>query len=262
MRYQFTQGSLVTITVTTLDQYGHAVPPDNLVPPTYNNFFESPNGQIQIATNMLTTPITPTFFYANIDSTFLSVGSYTVVFTWTINGVVNTVTTNFDILVFDGATLLPIDPISRLRLRLKDNDIDPTRWVWSDQELSEYLQDALNDLNSAPPLSNWFWFNVPLQYVQNILLAAEAIAMQAQAIKLSHSPIVYNDKGVQVDMKGQAQTYQSISNILRDKADAERLRIKRTSSLAYRTGYIVGGAGSPYLSVPPIRAAGRGWGGL
>jgi hypothetical protein len=204
----------------------------------------------------VTTPISSTFYYLNIDSTLLAIGSYVVTLTWVIAGQQMTKSVRFDILTFDGATLLPIDPISRLRLRLNDCDPDPTRWVWSDQALSEFLQDSLDDLNSAPPRTAWFWFNVPLIYVQNILRGAEVLALESMAIKLSHSPITYSDKGVSVNLQGQASTYSSIASNLREKYEQERLRIKR--QYAYGTGYI-STPSVPYMSVPPIRGAGRVW---
>lgn len=253
---QYTQGSLVTLTVTTLNSNGQPVPPDNFNPPQIQISFESPNGAIIVINNAMMIPITNVWYYFNIDSTTLAVGSYVANISWFIQGQQNTATAYFSILPFDGAVISPIDPISRLRLRIKDNDSDPTRWVWTDQELSEYLQDSLDDLNSAPPLSSYFWFNVPLQYVQNILRGAEVLALEAQSVKLSHSPITYNDKGVTVNLQSQAQTYLSIASNLREKYEQERLRIKR--QFAYGTGYITT-PNLPYMSVPPIRSFGRFW---
>lgn len=251
----YSQGSLVTFTVNTLDNFGHAVPPDNLMAPTYTLNFQTPNGPVEIVPNGVMVPITTSFYYANQDSTFLSVGTYMASITWYVASVQMNVAVTFQIVPFDGMTgPLPNDPISRTRLRLKDNDSDATRWVWSDLELSEYLQDSLDDLNSAPPRTAWFWFNVPLQYVQNIIRGAEALAMEAQAVKLAHSPITYTDKGISVDMRGQAATYLNIATNLREKYDQERLRIKRQYS--YGFGYI-STPNMPYISTPPCRAYGR-----
>jgi hypothetical protein len=253
---QYTQGSLVTFTVYTLNSLSQPVPPDNLIPPTYSLDYETPNGPVTITQMAIMTPISTSFYYANIDSTLLAIGSYIATITWVISGMPMTQSVRFDILAFDGATLLPIDPISRLRIRMNDMDSDPTRWVFNDQQLSEFLQDALDDLNSAPPRSCWFWFNVPLQYIQNILRGAEVLAMESMAIKLSHSPITYNDKGVTVDLKSQAATYLNIASNLREKYEQERLRIKR--QYAYGFGYITTPS-VPYMSTPPLRGAGRVW---
>jgi hypothetical protein len=253
---QYSQGSLVTITVNTLDTNGNPVSPDNLMPPIFNLDYLAESGPVTIFTGVVMVAITTTFYYANIDSTTLSTGTYCATITWTIDGYQNTAQVRFTVLPFDGTVLLPVDPISRLRLRLRDNDPDPTRWVWSDQELSEYLQDSLDDLNAAPPRTSWFWFNVPLVYIQNILRGAEVLAMEAQAIKLSHSPIDYNDKGVSVSLRSQAGTYLNIASNLRDKYEQERLRIKR--QLAYGFGYI-STPNQPYISQPPIRGGSRFW---
>jgi len=252
----YSQGSMVTITVNTFDNYGNPVAPDNLASPTYNLDYLTPSGAVNIFNDVIMVPITTTFYYANIDSTTLSTGTYCATITWYIGGIANTAQVKFTITPFDGINVLPVDPISRLRLRLRDNDPDPTRWVWTDQELSEYLQDSLDDLNAAPPRTSWFWFNVPLVYIQNILRGAEVLAMEAQAIKLSHSPIDYSDKGVSVSLRSQAGTYLNIASNLRDKYEQERLRIKR--QLAYGFGYI-STPNQPYISQPPIRGGSRFW---
>jgi hypothetical protein len=256
MTNQYTQGALVTFTVYTLNSTGQPVPPDNLLSPTYSLDFETPNGAVNITPLAVMTPISSTFYYANVDSTLLAIGSYIATITWVIAGMQMTQSVRFDILAFDGATLLPIDPISKLRIRLNDMNSDPTRYVFTDQQLSEFLQDSLDDLNSAPPRSCWFWFSVPLIYVQNILRGAEVLAMESMAIKLSHSPITYQDKGVTVDLKSQAATYLNIASNLREKYEQERLRIKR--QYAYGFAYIVSPS-VPYVSQPPIRGSGRVW---
>lgn len=256
MGQQYTRGSQVTFTVTTLNAFGHQITPDAQVSPVYTLYFNNPNSPIAIKTNVIMTPISSTFFYANVDTMLLSTGSYTATIAYIVDSITQTSTASFEVIDFDGATLLPIDPISKFRIRLKDNDIDPTRWVWSDQELSVYLQDALDDLNSAPARTNWFWFNVPLCFLQNIIRSAECLALEAQAIKLAHSPITYNDKGVSVNLQSQSGTYLSLANALRQKADEERLRIKR--QFAYQMGFITMPS-TPYMSNPPIRAFGRAW---
>jgi len=253
---QYTQGSLVTVTVNTLDQFGHPTPPDNNVTPLVSLDYQTPNGPINIFTNRLCNSITSTFYYASIDSTLLSVGSYTATLTWVVAGQDMSAVVRFDVLLFDGSVLLPIDPISRLRLRMKDHDPDPTRWIWSDQELSEYLNDALENLNAAPPRSSFFWFNVPLQYMNAILLYAEYLALKAQSFKIASQGVSFNDRNISVNKPAQAALYNSLAEAVFGKADAERLRIKR--QFAYGTGYITT-PNTPYMSTPPLRAFGRFW---
>jgi hypothetical protein len=253
---QYTQGSLVTVTVNTLDQYGHPIPPDNMMTPVAALDYETPNGPVNIFQNKLCVAISTTFYYVNIDSTLLSTGSYNCTLSWYVGGQLMTAVIRFDILAFDGAVLLPIDPISRLRLRLKDHDPDPTRWIWSDQELSEYLNDALDNLNAAPPKGSFFWYNVPLQYMNAIFLYAEYLALNAQAMKIASQGVSYSDRNITVNKPAQAQLYSSLANTVFEKADAERLRIKRQD--AYGFSYIVSQS-SPYMSQPPLRAVGRYW---
>src|ERR1700693_3665324 len=100
---QYTQGSQVTVTVTTLDQFGHPVPPDDLITPTADVYYMNPNGPIPIKIILLAIPITNTFYYIHIDTMLLSVGSYDVTFYWVIAGQQMSVTTRFDVVPFDGA---------------------------------------------------------------------------------------------------------------------------------------------------------------
>ena len=254
---QYTQGSLATITVNTLDQYGHPIPPDNLMAPTANLDFETPNGPVNIFTGKICNAINTTFYYTNIDTTLLSVGSYNVTLIWYINNQQMTAVVRFDVLLFDGSVLLPIDPISRLRLRMKDHDPSPTRWIWSDQELSEYLNDSLENLNSAPPRSSFFWFNIPLIYMNAIFLYAEYLALKAQSFKIASQGVSFSDRNVTVNKPQQAQLYSSLAEQVFAKADAERLRIKR--QYAYGTAYIVQGGAGAYMGNVPLRAFGRLW---
>ena len=254
----YTQGSLVTLTVTILDSLGNQTVTDGLTPPIISISFQTPAGSgITVINNSVMIPATSSMYYFNLDTTLLSTGCYVATITYIVGGQEMVYTPRFDITAFDGTVLLPIDPISRLRIRLRDNDIDPTRWVWSDLDLSEFLQDALDDLNSAPSKTNWYWFNIPLQYIQILLRGGEVFALESMAIKLSHSPITYNDKGVSVDLRGQAQTYLNIATNLREKYQADLLRVKR--QLAYGTGYITSPT-TPYMSNVPLRAFGRSWG--
>jgi len=256
MGYQYTQGSLVTITVTTVNQYGIPVPPDNLIPPTVSVEFVTPNGQISVVDNAFMTPVTNSWFYFNIDSATLSVGSYSVTITTMIGDQEINYPQRFDIVAGNGFTLLPIDPISRLRLRLKDNDPDPLKWVWTDMELSEYLQGSLDEFNSAPPFSNFFWMNIPIKFMTNIMKGAEIAALEAEAMRVAQQPLTYNDKGITVNLPQQASTLQNIARMLREQQEKERLRIKR--QLYPRSGFITT-PDTPYMSYPPIRSVGRFW---
>jgi hypothetical protein len=257
MGYQYSQGALVTITITTTDQYGNPVAPDNLMTPLIDVNYVTPDGDVNIISQALMTPITASFYYFNIDSSTLATGSYNVTGTAIVGGSSLQYPQIFDIVAGNGFTLLPVDPISRLRMRLKDNDPNPIKWVWTDMELSEYLQGSLDEFNMAPPRSNFYWMNVPLACMTNILKGAEISAMEANAIKVAHQPITYNDKGITVNLLSQAATYQNIARELREQQEKERLRIKR--QMYPKSGFITT-PDSPYMSYPPIRATDRRWG--
>lgn len=256
MDYQFTQGTMVVVSLNTTDQLGHPITPDGGQTPTISIAYITPSGPVVIDNGALMTAITNSFYYFSKSSTFLSVGSYTATSSWVYQGQILTYTSRFDILAFDGQTLLPLDPISRLRIRLKDNDPDPRRWIWKDQELSEYLNDALENFNAMPPRMNFFWFNIPVFYVDTILLYAEYLAIKAQAFKLASQGVAYNDRNISLNIPAQAALYQSMARELQQIASDKAKLLKRQYS--YGTGYIA----TPSLammSVPPLRAWGRGW---
>ena len=164
-------GQLITVTVNTLDIYGDIAVPD--YNPTASLELITSNGTQNIFTNKLMTPINSSFYYVNIDSTYLTPGSYLVTTNWSVAGNAQSTLVYLTIVPFDGATLIVNDPISRLRIRLRDTSPDPTRWVWSEQDLSEFLNDSLSNLNASPPLTNMYWFDIPLQYLNAVFLYAE-----------------------------------------------------------------------------------------
>ena len=253
---QYSQGSQVVITVNTLDQNGNPLPPDNNVTPNYSIQIVTPQGNETVVNNALTTMVKPTFYIATIDSTRLAVGSYLATLNWQVSGMSMSAQVRFDIVQTDGFALLPMDPISQLRIRIRDNNNDPTLWVFGDQELSLFLQNSLDDMNAAPPRSSFYWYNVPIQCIPNILLGAEIAALESLAIKTAHEPVTYTDKGVTVNKPQQVATYQNIARMLRDKYEPERLRIKRNMQPAY--GYIVQPS-MPYMANVPLRAIQRNW---
>lgn len=256
--YQYTQGCQATVVITVVDSYGHQTAPDNNLFPTFNLDYQTPNGPVNIFTGRLMAPLnsTNTMWYGVIDTMTLSVGSYVITSNWIQGGQQLSSQQRLDVLAFDGMVLFPIDPISRLRLRLKDNSPNPIDWNWTDQELSEYLQDALDNFNSAPPFSKFTWANLDLKFLSNIMTYAQALALNANAIQKSQDSIVFNDRNIMTDSYRQTQQYQSLASELFDRADAERLRIKR--QFAYHFGYIVS-SNSAFLPNIPLRAYGRFW---
>lgn len=257
MGTQYTQGSLVTVTITTVDQNGIPTAPDNGSTPVGTCYMLNADGTVTaVILNAIMTPITTSWFYFNIDSMSLSVGSYTFSASATISGIEMVYNERFDVVAGDGFTLLPVDPISRLRLRLKDNDPNPAKWVWSDQELSEFLQGSLDEFNSAPPRSNFYWMTVPIVYMTNILKGAQIAALEAEATRVAQQPLTYNDKGITVNLPQQASTLQNIARELREQQEKERLRIKR--QMYPKSGFIIG-QNNPYMSYPPLRATDRRW---
>ena len=255
----YAQGNLVTLTTTTLNEFGQPQAPDNNVLPIINISFETPGGPQPIINNGVMIPATTSFYYYNVDTTYLGVGTYVATISWIVNGMQSVFTPNFSIIPFSPNAPAVLDPISKLRIMLKDNDEDPTRWIWSDLELSTYLGMSLDAWNSAPPRTSSFWFNIPMQYIMNIILYAQYLALQAKASQIASQPIQYSDKGLTVDKFRQAQTYMNFANTIREQAEAERLRQKR--QFAYHWGFIIT-PNMPYLSNIPLRAWNINWTGL
>jgi len=254
---QIYQGGLATITITTTNQYGVPIPPDNLVIPSYNIDYITPTEPINILTGGVMVPITNTFYYTNIDTTVLACGSYLVTVFSTIGSLPITYPIRLDVVPASGFTLINQDPITRLRRRLRDFDDNPAKWVWSDTELTEYLQGSLEEFNAAPARTNFFWFNLPIQYTTNVIKGAEIAALEAEAMNIAQRPLTYNDKGLTVNLPQQVSSLQSIARQLRDQQEAERLRIKR--NIGKRIGAIVQAGTQNFINIP-IR--GRFWGGI
>jgi len=256
---QYTQGSLATITCTTTNQLGIPTAPDNNQPPRiFIDFISSPNEPecVHVLENRIMTPITTSWFYFHLDTAALSLGSYEVTIVTTIAGQEMKIPQRFDVIAGNGFTLLPVDPISRLRLRLKDNDPNPIKWVWSDMELSEYLQGSLDEFNAAPPRSYFHWHSIPLVFTTNIIKGAQIAALEAEAARVAQQPITFHDKGITVNLPQQSSTLQNIARELREQQEKERLRIKR--QMYPKIGYIVT-PDTPYMSYPPIRAIQNRW---
>ena len=242
---QYTLGSMVTLTLTVTEPNGNLAIPDNNQTPTVNVFFETPSGPVEIIANKLFLAINNSYYYTTIDSVYLSVGSYIAVSSWIYQGQQMNKSLRFDILAFDGQVILPLDPISRLRIALKDNNPNPTRWIWSDQELSEYLNRALENFNSMPPRGNFFWYTLPVYYYDCILLYAQYLAIQAQAFKLASQGVAYNDRNISLNIPAQAQMYQSMASTLQQIASDKAKLLKRQ----YGNGF------TSYISTPSIAYA-------
>lgn len=255
----YSQGSLATLTTTTLNSFGQPTPPDNNLLPVISVGFVTPDGTEPVVTNALMTPITSTFYYYNIDTTYLGIGTYQVTISWIVGGDESVFTPTFSVIPFNPMSPTPMDPISKLRILLLDNDVDPTRWIFNDLELSTYLNMSLDAFNAAPPRSAFFWFNVPMQSVMNIILYSQYLALQSQATKIASQPIQYSDKGLTVDKFRQSQTYLNIANIIKEQAEAERLRQKR--QMQYQSWGYIASANMPSMVHPPLRAWNVQWGG-
>jgi len=71
--------------------------------------------------------------------------------------------------------------ITRLRTILMDFPTDPRMKRWTDDELLEFLNISLGDVNSAPPMSNYSFETIPPAWTSLVLIRAKYEAYTGRA---------------------------------------------------------------------------------
>lgn len=197
------------------------------------------------------------YYYYNV-STRVPIGQYEAIYSGieNINGEAfeTTKSERIEVIQIIGKDILPVDPISKLRIDLRDNNTDPDYWVWTDIELEEYLCQALSDINITPPKTTYNWINVPDDWIQCIKRGAQNRALYAKATEVAHQPISYSDKGVSVDKRAQAAFYKTLADQFHTIFSEEKKIIKRNHypSMGWLTVSEV-----PYVTIPPLRSINR-----
>lgn len=110
--------------------------------------------------------------------------------------------------------------IRKLRFMLRDNNPDRNYhfmppaseetiqgftqkfgFVWEDEELYEYLDIAVSDLNNMPPIENWTLSGLSERLYSLVLCNAAAIAMRALAINWAHEEWQGDISGVGLNLE-------------------------------------------------------------
>ena len=243
----YSQGSLVTLSANFTLKDGSPYNPAN---PTVSVLY---NGSI-ILEQASMSQIANGWFYYNLDSTALNLqpGIYYAVYSAVILDEEVQGTELFQITAITSTVIVPTDPISMLRIDLRDYNPNLSLRVWSDVELQEYLNQSLEALNTFPPLSAFTFEDIPNQWIETIKKGAKALALYAKAVEVAHQPVVFTAKGMSINKPAQATFYKVLGDQFWMQFLDTGRQAKRTAGLV-KTSYIVT-ANTPFVSTPPIRA--------
>jgi len=136
--------------------------------------------------------------------------------------------------------------IRRLRILLRDNNPDrnyrfrpPSHekflqaqtqvfgYIWEDEELFEYILMAIDDFNSAPPVTGIDLDNMPARWRTTILLRAASFAMFAIALNWIADEFDYSISGVSLSIE-KSSKYESMKNNFIQEYDKARDLAKRS----------------------------------
>lgn len=84
-------------------------------------------------------------------------------------------------------------------------------YIWEDEELYEFLQMAVEDYNSAPPVTGITLFNMPDRWSTLIVLRAGAFALMAITANWIANEFSYSISGISLDLE-KSSKYESLKN--------------------------------------------------
>ena len=102
-------------------------------------------------------------------------------------------------------------------------------YIWEDEELYEYLLMAVDDFNTAPPVTGIVITNIPDRWRTAILIRAAAFACFAVAMTWVANEFAYSISGVSLDI----QKSQSYSN-MKDGFTAEYDKLKEQAKASIK----------------------------
>lgn len=134
--------------------------------------------------------------------------------------------------------------IARLRTLLRDNNPDRNYrfrppntdkfiqtqtevfgYVWTDEEMLEYILMALDDLNSYPPYRNDTLATLPDRWRSAVLIRACAFACRAAAINWAVDEMTYSIGGVSLDLE-KSSKYQAMADGFDQQYEQMRTGVK------------------------------------
>ena len=130
------------------------------------------------------------------------------------------------------------DLVHKLRAMLKDMPEEQYRslntliekqrgYRWSDELLLIYLQIAMADINSEPPLTVYVLGTVPISWYGCVLCGALIAALFGEAIVQAGESFSYSDNGISLNIDSAAK-YQSIAGSLLSAYQTQKATLKKS----------------------------------
>lgn len=128
--------------------------------------------------------------------------------------------------------------VSRLRVLLNDLPAETVRTLnslvedgygqrWNDVQLLVYINQALNELNSEPPITGYDLATVPWGWYGCILNGGIIYALISESILMNGEQFSYSDNGISLQVN-LTQGYQSIAQMILTGYRQQVLNIKRS----------------------------------
>jgi len=130
------------------------------------------------------------------------------------------------------------DLVHKLRAMLKDIPDEQFRSLntlvekqrgqrWSDELLLTYLQIAMSDINSEPPLTLFTLYDVPISWDGCILIGAFILALLGESIVQNGEAFSYSDNGISLNIN-QAAGYQSVAQAMQGAYQQQKQNLKKS----------------------------------
>lgn len=134
--------------------------------------------------------------------------------------------------------------IKRLRIILRDNNPDRNYrfrppnterfiqsqtevfgYIWTDEELAEYVYMAIDDLNAAPPFTEVYIHDMPVRWFSAVVVRAAVFALLAASINWIADELTYSISGVSLDIE-KSSKYQAMGEAYQNQYDKMKEEIK------------------------------------
>lgn len=150
-------------------------------------------------------------------------------------------------------TDLEKDLVHKLRAMLKDLPEEQYRSLntlvekqrgtrWSDELLLIYIQTAIMDINSEPPLTAYTITGVPVSWHGCVLMGAFILALLGEAVVQSGEAFSYSDNGISLTID-LASKYQSLASGFLSAYQQQKSNLKKTIR-PFASGITVGAGAS------------------
>lgn len=210
---QFISGSLIPLSCIFEDQLGNLIDVDGAVITIIG-----PGNQLLKVNQTMNRDSQGTYSYMWQTPVNLPVGQYQEIYEGFFRGHVRKVKGQFEILAPD-AFNRPPTPTTRtgkalelLRDALADNIPNITRKQWSDEELLNFLQLAMMDINMFPTLTNFNLENFPDGWMGLLIEGAVALSLRAIILEMAMHDIDFNDNGLSVSISRRLDNYMALYN--------------------------------------------------